>query len=472
MKLLNQLATYRFSRYFKLCFLIWDVVLLNTAIVLSFLVRYDSLDRMGLKEVQTVSLLSNVFWILLLIYNDSYRIIRIERIENILLRMIKMMVVQSALIAGFVLVLKYSQISRLRILYFYVIFFMLLFVSRIIFMKALKYIRAQGYNFKNVIIIGANDSGEHIRKILSKDLTFGYRVLGFFDDTVDPFAYIGAPILGGFEAIKDYVVKEKVDEMYIALHIDNIKIINELTALCERNMVRIKFLPDFQLYTKSRKVEISFYENTPVLMLRKEPLEITFNLLLKKGFDLVFSFLVIVLLFPWLFPIIAILIKLDSPGPVFFKQQRSGRENESFTCLKFRTMKVNGSAHYKQATKGDSRVTKIGAFMRRTNIDELPQFFNVFWGTMSVVGPRPHMVKHTKQYSELINNYLVRHYAKPGITGWAQVNGFRGETKELIEMKDRVDHDIWYIENWSLLLDLKIIYLTIYNVFQGEENAY
>ena len=336
----------------------------------------------------------------------------------------------------------------------------------------MKYIRAQGYNFKNVIIIGANDSGEHIRKILSKDLTFGYRVLGFFDDTVDPFAYIGAPILGGFEAIKDYVVKEKVDEMYIALHIDNIKIINELTALCERNMVRIKFLPDFQLYTKSRKVEISFYENTPVLMLRKEPLEITFNLLLKKGFDLVFSFLVIVLLFPWLFPIIAILIKLDSPGPVFFKQQRSGRENESFTCLKFRTMKVNGSAHYKQATKGDSRVTRMGAFMRRTNIDELPQFFNVFWGTMSVVGPRPHMVRHTKQYSELINNYLVRHYAKPGITGWAQVNGFRGETKELIEMKDRVDHDIWYIENWSLLLDLKIIYLTIYNVFQGEENAY
>ena len=135
-------------------------------------------------------------------------------------------------------------------------------------------------------------------------------------------------------------------------------------------------------------------------------------------------------------------------------------------------MKANPAVEYKQATKNDSRVTRMGAFMRRTNIDELPQFFNVFWGTMSVVGPRPHMVRHTKQYSELINNYLVRHYAKPGITGWAQVNGFRGETKELIEMKDRVDHDIWYIENWSLLLDLKIIYLTIYNVFQGEENAY
>jgi putative colanic acid biosynthesis UDP-glucose lipid carrier transferase len=260
--------------------------------------------------------------------------------------------------------------------------------------------------------------------------------------------------------------------MYVALHIDNIKIINELTLLCERNMVRIKFLPDFQLYTKSRKVEISFYENTPVLMLRKEPLELTVNLLSKKMFDLVFSFLAIVLVFPWLFPIIIVLIKLDSPGPVFFKQERSGRENESFLCWKFRTMRVNNNSDTMQATKGDARVTKIGAFMRKTNIDELPQFFNVLWGTMSVVGPRPHMLKHTQQYSELINNYLVRHYAKPGITGWAQVNGCRGETKELVDMKDRVDHDIWYIENWSILLDLKIIYLTVFNVFKGEDNAY
>jgi putative colanic acid biosynthesis UDP-glucose lipid carrier transferase len=163
---------------------------------------------------------------------------------------------------------------------------------------------------------------------------------------------------------------------------------------------------------------------------------------------------------------------MDSAGPVFFKQQRSGRENDSFLCFKFRTMQVNTDSDQLQATKGDSRVTKMGVFMRKTNIDELPQFFNVFLGTMSVVGPRPHMLRHTEQYSELINNYLVRHYAKPGITGWAQVNGYRGETKELIEMRDRVDYDIWYIENWSLLLDLKIIYMTVFNVFQGEENAY
>lgn len=472
MSLLKHLAPYRFSRYFKLLLLLWDLVLLNAAIMLSFLMRYGSLERIYSKEVQTVSLLSNLFWIFLLMYKDSYRMVRVERVETILLRMIRHVVTHLSLIAIFVTALEYTQISGLRLYYFYLIFFGLLSFSRVLSMKLLKYIRAEGFNFKTVVIVGANEAGENIRNILSKDLTYGYRILGFFDDQPTPSVSINAPLLGGIDAIPDFILQEHVDEMYIALHIDHLKRIHQLTALCERHMVRIKFIPDFQQYTRSRKVEINFYRNTPVLMLRKEPLEGSFNRLLKKGFDLVFSFLVIVLIFPWLFPIVILLIKIDSPGPVFFWQQRSGRDKKDFSCLKFRTMKVNQASDTQQATNGDPRVTRMGAFMRRTNIDELPQFFNVLMGTMSVIGPRPHMLMHTEQYSELINNYLVRHYAKPGISGWAQVNGFRGETKELSEMKDRVDHDIWYIENWSLVLDLKIIYMTVFNVFKGEEKAY
>ena len=472
MPVLKNLASLRISRYFKICFVIWDLILLNVAIILSFWLRYGSLIRIDLKEVQTISLLSNVFWIFILLNRDAYRIVRIERIESILIRMIKHLIIHTSLIAILVTVLKFHDISRMRLFYFYLVFFTLLFISRISFMKLLKYIRTKGYNFKNVVIVGANDAGENIHKILSKDLTFGYRILGFFDDKVDPFAFISGPVLGDFDAVESYLHANTVDEMYVALHIDNIQQIKKLTKLCERYMVRVKFIPDFQQYTRSRKVEITFYENTPVLMLRKEPLESAINRLLKKVFDVVFSLLVIGLIFPWLFPIVIILMKMDSPGPVFFKQLRSGRENESFLCWKFRTMKVNGDADSVQATKGDSRITKIGAIMRKTNIDELPQFFNVLFGKMSVVGPRPHMLRHTEKYSELINNYLVRHYAKPGITGWAQVNGYRGETKELIEMKDRVDYDIWYIENWSILLDIKIIYLTVYNVFIGEAKAY
>lgn len=473
MFILNYLAQYRPSRYFKLAFVAWDIILLNVAVLLYFKLWFNNFDRLELKEVRTVLLLFNLLWVILLLYKDTFRTVRIERIEAILLRTFKKIFLHGAIIISFVGFLEYTQISQVRLVYFYMLFFVFLFVSRVISMKVLKFIRSQGYNFKNVVIIGANDTGAKMQKTLSKDLTFGYRVLGFFDDTeTEPLDSIATPILGRLEAVEAYISTEKVDEMYIALHIDNIKIINQLTELCERYMVRIKFIPDFQLYTKSRKVEISFYGNTPVLMLRREPLELTVNRLLKKTFDLCFSILVIVLLFPWLFPILMILIKLDSPGPIFFRQERSGRDNRAFSCLKFRTMRLNASANTQQATVGDRRVTKLGAFLRKTNLDELPQFFNVLYGNMSVVGPRPHMLAHTQQYSELINNYLVRHYAKPGISGWAQVNGYRGETKELSDMKDRVEYDIWYIENWSLMLDLKIIFRTIFNVFQGEKNAY
>jgi len=339
-------------------------------------------------------------------------------------------------------------------------------------MKLLKYVRAKGYNFKTFIIVGATKSSEKIRKVLAKDLTFGYRFLGFFDEINNNQAIDPELIVGRFNDVEKFVVDKKIDEMYVALHIDNIEIINELTRICEQNMVRIKFIPDFQLYTKASKVEVAFYENTPVLMFRPEPLEFASNRLLKKIFDVCFSGLVILLIFPWLFPIIMIIIKLESPGPVFFKQERSGRDNRSFMCMKFRSMYVNGLAHNKQAERGDSRITRFGAFIRKTSLDELPQFFNVFLGDMSVVGPRPHMVNLAKEYSDLINNYLVRQYAKPGITGWAQVNGFRGETKVLSDMENRVEYDIWYIENWSFLLDIKIIIKTVINIFKGEENAY
>jgi putative colanic acid biosynthesis UDP-glucose lipid carrier transferase len=472
MKILQELSQYRFSRYFKVLFVVWDVVLLNVAIVFSAFLRFGGLEKLFLKEVQTISLLANLVWIGLLLYRDSYRIIRIEPIESILKKTSKKVIIHASIIATFVVFLKYKDISRLRLVYFYFFFFALLLISRYLSMKLLKYVRSKGYNFRSFIIVGANDAGERIRKTLAKDLTNGYRFLGFFDERIDPFAFISSPVLGGFDAIEEFILNEEVDEMYVALHIDNIVIINSLVRICEQHMVRIKFIPDFQLYTKSNKVQITFYDNTPVLMFRREPLELAVNRFSKKIFDICFSLFVILLIFPWLFPILMLLIKIESPGPVFFKQERSGRDNRSFTCLKFRSMRLNGAADSKQAKKGDNRVTKFGAFIRKTSIDELPQFFNVFFGEMSVVGPRPHMVNHTKQYSELINNYLVRQYAKPGITGWAQVNGFRGETKELVDMENRVEYDIWYIENWSLLLDIKIIIKTVLNVFKGEENAY
>jgi lipopolysaccharide/colanic/teichoic acid biosynthesis glycosyltransferase len=187
---------------------------------------------------------------------------------------------------------------------------------------------------------------------------------------------------------------------------------------------------------------------------------------------MIVSGLVIVFILSWLVPIIAILIRIGSKGPIFFKQLRSGKNNQPFWCYKFRSMRIDNPNDAVQASKGDKRVTKIGAFLRKTSLDEFPQFWNVFTGDMSIVGPRPHMLKHTEQYSAIINKYMVRQFLKPGITGWAQVNGYRGETKDSKLMEKRVHHDIWYMENWSLMTDIKVIFMTVINVFKGEETAY
>ncbi|MFB9076914.1 undecaprenyl-phosphate glucose phosphotransferase [Flavobacterium procerum] len=469
MKILEKLAHYRFSRYFKLIFVLWDVILLNGSILLSSLPRFEHIENLSIKDVETISLFANIVWIGLLLYRDAFKIIRIEPIESILRRTSQKILVHAAIIAIFVVSLKYSEISRLRLALFYACFFLFLMLSRYLSMKILGFVRAKGYNFRNFVIVGANDVGERVCKVLAEDLTYGYRFLGFFDENP---VLDSDRVIGGFDAIEDFVLKENVDEVYVALHIDKVNIINKIIQICDQNMIRIKFVPDFQQYTKSNKVKVTYYQNTPILMLHPEPLENGINIFLKKIFDLCFSISVILLIFPWLFPIVIILIKIESRGPVFFTQQRSGRDNTSFKCLKFRSMYVNQTSDIIQAQKTDCRTTKFGAFMRKTSIDELPQFFNVLIGDMSVVGPRPHMINHTRQYRELINNYLVRHYAKPGITGWAQANGYRGETKELIDMENRVEFDIWYIENWSMLLDIKIIVKTILNIFKGEKNAY
>ena len=212
--------------------------------------------------------------------------------------------------------------------------------------------------------------------------------------------------------------------------------------------------------------------NTPVLSIRREPLELRENRILKRVFDVVLSSFFLFTIFPIIYLIVGLAIKISSPGPVFFKQKRSGEDGKEFYCYKFRSMKVNAQCDSLQATRDDPRKTKIGEIIRKTSIDELPQFINVLKGDMSIVGPRPHMLKHTKEYSKLINSFMVRHFVKPGITGWAQVTGFRGETKELWQMEGRVMRDIWYIEHWTFVLDLLIIYKTVYNGIRGEKKAY
>lgn len=265
--------------------------------------------------------------------------------------------------------------------------------------------------------------------------------------------------------------KENVSELYIVTKPDFISDLNYFFELGDKHCMRLKFVPDFSSISKIH-FSASNFNNFHVIKPRYEPLQNAYNRLVKRIFDLVFSLLVILFILSWLYPLLAFLIKKQSKGPVLFKQMRTGKKNEPFWCYKFRSMYVNVGDESQQAKKEDARVTPIGKFIRRTSLDEMPQFFNVLMGNMSVVGPRPHMIKHTTDYNDHINNFMVRHFVKPGITGLAQVSGLRGETKKVSDMKRRVSTDIEYVQRWSLITDIKICFLTVIVTLKGDKNAF
>jgi len=273
-----------------------------------------------------------------------------------------------------------------------------------------------------------------------------------------------------------YVQLEKaatlnVRDLYFSIPPHFITDAKELVFAAEDYCIRLKIVPDLSSNV-STDFSVKYMNNFPVFSLRKEPLEDVRNRLKKRIFDVLFSSFVIVFILSWLYPIIAIIIKIQSPGPVLFKQLRDGLNNKSFWCYKFRSMRVNDESDKKQATRHDNRITKIGKILRKTSLDELPQFFNVFKGEMSVVGPRPHMLSHTHEYSAVVDNYMVRHFVKPGITGWAQIHGFRGEINNQTEIQGRVNKDIYYLEHWSLMFDFRIVFLTIFLVIKGDDKAF
>jgi putative colanic acid biosynthesis UDP-glucose lipid carrier transferase len=351
--------------------------------------------------------------------------------------------------------------------------FVFISIWRITFRYILKSYRSKGGNSRNIIILGAGRVANQVYNTNITNLVYGYKFMGFFDDR-DPSDYKVNPELvkGNLSDVEKFVIENQIDEIICALPAGDDRKAVPIMKYAENNLVRFMIVPDFMRFI-NRSVSLSFLDNSiPIVSLREEPLRRTSNLVIKRAFDIIVSLLFLVTIFPILFIILAPIIKHTSKGPIFFKQKRTGENGIEFNCLKFRTMKVNKDADEVQATKHDDRVTPIGAFMRKTNLDEMPQFLNVLIGDMSIVGPRPHMLKHTKMYSQLIDKYMVRHFAKPGITGWAQVTGYRGETKELSEMEGRVKQDVWYIENWTFWLDIKIIFKTLKNMIKGEDNAY
>lgn len=364
-----------------------------------------------------------------------------------------------------------TEISKPLIFTLYITLLVCISFWRLSMRRLVKHFRQNGRNARNAIIIGSTNNVVELYHEISDDTSFGYRVMGVFDD--EPLRNFPENVkyLGKVSEIIPFLEGHHVNEVFCCLPSSREAEIVPIINFCENNMVHFYSVPNVRNYLK-RKMKLELFGDIPVLYVRDEPLLKPENKLLKRSFDLLVSSIFLCTIYPIMYIIVGSIIKITSPGPIYFKQERSGEEGRIFKCIKFRSMKVNTECDKLQATANDPRKTKFGDFMRKTNIDEFPQFINVWKGEMSLVGPRPHMLKHTDEYSKLINKYMVRHLVKPGITGWAQVTGFRGATKELSQMEGRVKKDIWYIENWSFLLDLRIMYKTVVNVMRGDKNAY
>jgi len=361
-------------------------------------------------------------------------------------------------------------LSRLFVVLTSVIFGVSLLLNRFAYIGIRGYFRNSDNFGKKVVILGYNDVAKKLANYLEQE-GINMKILGFAEDFEKVTELSHYPILSDINSSLEVSKKLQVNEIFSTITPEQDNNIYNLMREAEIECIRFRIVPDLTSFIR-RPVHIDYSKDIPIISLRSEPLDDVANRINKRICDVCISAVVVVFILSWLIPIIGLLIWLDSKGPIFFVQQRTGKDGKPFGCIKFRSMKVNKDANTVQAVRGDQRITNMGKFLRRTNLDEFPQFINVLVGDMSIVGPRPHMLKHTDDYSKLINQYMVRQFLKPGITGWAQVNGYRGETRELQQMKGRVEYDLWYMENWSIWLDIKIIFLTIYNVVRGEENAF
>ena len=412
-----------------------------------------------------------LWWILSGQYANIYRVDRLITYPEKLLYLVRTFLLHAAIVLLVVVVgsMHWPPAGYLLAVYAFSIVgvvtgrFLITFLNRF-------YYKHFSRSSSRFVIIGAGDSGQELYRFLASQEPAGNDFMGFFSD--EPLPTDLQPLVRGPLAdLQAYCLREQVNDIYFALPLDRRQLIEDLSRFADDNFLSFRIVPDFR-GTMRKEVNVYFYDHLPILTIRHEPLGMRTNQIMKRLFDIVFSSLVICTVFPFIMPVLALLIKLDSPGPVFFKQMRPGKRNQLFPCYKLRTMQASHGGSELQATKHDVRITRIGQYLRKYNLDELPQFFNVLLGHMSVVGPRPNMISQLEEYGKHIRTYHLRHAVTPGITGYAQVNGYRGETREAGTMEKRVEYDLKYVENWSFGLDLKIIGKTIWNMVRGEKNAY
>ncbi|BAV09123.1 glycosyltransferase [Filimonas lacunae] len=419
----------------------------------------------------------NVAWVAAAVFCDLYAYHTNAVVKLIYKNTLKTFLLFSAIVAAYV-VHSYGMDEAVQVLFaYFVTLAVLLTLVRIFNAYVLDFVIKKTRLTQRIAIVGHSNNAVQLADYF-KEQNRLYSVEKMFDLEEPGKLSVGKDgrIINPIENCIEFARKNDIREIYFASPYRHSDELTSLLETAEKNCVRVKFVDKHALKGvrpgRKENVRLHYMDHFQVESLRAEPLDRYRNRIVKRMFDVVFSLLVIVLVLSWLLPLVALLIKLESKGPVFFTQLRSGRNNRPFMCFKFRSMFLNKYSDDMQATRGDARVTRVGSFLRRTSLDEFPQFFNVLKGDMSIVGPRPHMLKHTEKYSAIISEYMVRQFLKPGITGWAQVRGYRGETKDTLLMEKRVTHDIWYMENWKLLLDFKIVLYTVVNILKGDDSVF
>jgi putative colanic acid biosysnthesis UDP-glucose lipid carrier transferase len=409
-------------------------------------------------------LFASISWIVISAISPFYEVYRFTRLTVIFTKIVRQLVVFSLVVLSISALWEFDKMTPTRIGQYVLVLFVCVSLAKYFIYFALQRYRSDfGGNFRRTIVIGSNGNVINLEHFFKENPEYGYKLHG-------TMTFQGPNAISVEECCR-FILEHKIDEIYCSEKELNPDQLNALIDFADNNLKIIKFLPD-EKRLSSQSLTRDYYDYIPVVSLRHMPLEIPFNRQIKRGFDILFSLLVMVLLLSWLIPVIGILIKLETKGPILFRQRRNGFNNHEFICYKFRSMILNEEADLIQVTKGDERVTRVGRLLRRSSVDELPQFINVFFGEMSVVGPRPHMVSHSQMYANSVDKFMVRHFVKPGITGLAQIKGFRGEVESADDIINRVKYDIFYIENWSPLLDFKIILQTMYNFIRGDKKAY
>ena len=460
----------QFERYLQISLVVLDLLVLNILYFLSKILLNENASSIYSSAYIQYWIVSNAIWLLLSFFLRTYAEKVILNFEYFTKRTIQVYLLWIILILFYLFFSNEFRISHTFVIFNIIAFGCGLLVNRFLYLGIKNYFKNSHYLIKKVIILGYNDTAKKLAKYFEED-TVNTRLIGFIEDNKNIHELSNYPVLSDISETLEVAKELGAQEIFSTITPEQNKDIYSLMYQAEKECIRFKIVPNLSVFI-TREVHIDYFGDLPILSLRSEPLDDVGNRIKKRVLDITISFFVIILILSWLIPLLGLLIFLESRGHIFFKQLRTGKDKKPFYCIKFRSMRLNKDADEKQATQNDMRVTKIGRFIRKTSLDEVPQFFNVFIGEMSLIGPRPHMLKHTSDYSEVVDDYMVRQFIKPGITGWAQIHGYRGEITNAEQIQMRVNKDLWYLENWTLWLDIQILFLTLYYVFKGDKNAF